>query len=467
MGRTYAEGLALVIEAIFIYVGVFVLFYLFLIALLQFARKEIQKPKPGLKEDQFVKDYGYSYDYTFVFKVYDEVGLVVSVGSSSLTNYQKKFSLRSIVSLLQNAKLQCKLFYSCQRDEIYVKIRADPARLKSEAQRTNYRLLLDPEKLRAKAAYGKKVGGGSKEWKWKPIIITDHYRQCSFKPFDHIYAEYTPEVDVDGDDLYQQYPALNDRKHIFRNVDRIKLIISIIEAKTNVTPPGAGLNIRELVVNKVLLAAFPLQDYDQLDQLQKRWLKIHAPPWKQPVDEIRNYFGERIGFYFRYLQHYVEMLMWPALLGMITFLVKVFYFTDESFLMPYFTCYMVIWSTFYIESWKRKQSTMAMKWGTTGIEETERDRPLFKGTQINSPIDGKKMVYFDKSKKSQRVGFALSLVATLILLVIGVVGSIYFLQYILQQPENSSRVKIPYINLNITPFVSAILSAVSIMVSEQ
>lgn len=37
------------------------------------------------------------------------------------------------------------------------------------------------------------------------------------------------------------------------------------------------------------------------------------------LDEIKDYFGERIGLYFAYLQHYVEALMVPAFFGLITY----------------------------------------------------------------------------------------------------------------------------------------------------
>jgi hypothetical protein len=36
-------------------------------------------------------------------------------------------------------------------------------------------------------------------------------------------------------------------------------------------------------------------------------------------DEIKDYFGHRIGLYFLYLQHYVTLLIVPAFLGFITF----------------------------------------------------------------------------------------------------------------------------------------------------
>jgi hypothetical protein len=85
------------------------------------------------------------------------------------------------------------------------------------------------------------------------------------------------------------------------------------------------------------------------------------------IDEIKDYFGERIGLYFAYLQHYVEALMVPALFGLITYasmcspythsysyvqplipflnIVRVYEDNPESVLQPYFTAFMVIWST--------------------------------------------------------------------------------------------------------------------------
>lgn len=93
-----------------------------------------------------------------------------------------------------------------------------------------------------------------------------------------------------------------------------------MQGKLSSSPPGAGLNISKLIASKAVLAAFPLHDYEELKSLQLRWLNLYDPPWKQPINEIKNYFGERIALYFLYLQHYVEYLIVPAFLGAITFI---------------------------------------------------------------------------------------------------------------------------------------------------
>ena len=39
--------------------------------------------------------------------------------------------------------------------------------------------------------------------------------------------------------------------------------------------------------------------------------------------------------------------------------------------------FMGLWATFFIETWKRKESRHAMEWGTIGFEDVERDRPEY------------------------------------------------------------------------------------------
>lgn len=122
----------------------------------------------------------------------------------------------------------------------------------------------------------------------------------------------------------------------------MKLILSILAART--TENGAGLKLGEMIDKKVILAAMPLHDYDDLKLLQRKWLKLFAYPWHQPIgtlrppylelgtlmyymvykDDVKDYFGERVGLYFLYLQHYVTLLIIPGILGLITYIGKIY-----------------------------------------------------------------------------------------------------------------------------------------------
>ena len=103
---------------------------------------------------------------------------------------------------------------------------------------------------------------------------------------------------------------------------------------------------------------------------------------------------------------------------------------------------MFIGCRLFVEYWKRKQYTVAMTWGVigwfinicivlliisiiittltiscyfipfrccflswlhcTGFEDSEQDRPQFKGKRITSPIDGRDMTYFEVKDKNRK-----------------------------------------------------------------
>ena len=204
------------LQDVLVYIGIIALFFLFLKKLLQYAKDAIEKEEFFTNEDDdFYKKYGYTYEYVFVFPVYDE--------DEILEDDKMQFSVNNVYQRLKDAQLDVKCFYSCQRDEVYIKVRVSPDRLKQEASRINYRLLLNSDRLKGKLTVGKKKNG---EWIWRPIIITDFYQISSFNPYEHIYASYDDNAANEG--LYQEYPAYNECKHIFKSVDRCKEFRSLV-----------------------------------------------------------------------------------------------------------------------------------------------------------------------------------------------------------------------------------------------
>ncbi len=204
------------LQDVLVYIGIIALFFLFLKKLLQYAKDAIEKEEFFTNEDDdFYKKYGYTYEYVFVFPVYDE--------DEILEDDKMLFSVNHVYQRLKDAQLDVKCFYSCQRDEVYIKVRVSPDRLKQEASRINYRLLLNSDRLKGKLTVGKKKNG---EWIWRPIIITDFYQISSFNPYEHIYASYDDNAANEG--LYQEYPAYNECKHIFKSVDRCKEFRSLV-----------------------------------------------------------------------------------------------------------------------------------------------------------------------------------------------------------------------------------------------
>jgi hypothetical protein len=99
-------------------------------------------------------------------------------------------------------------------------------------------------------------------------------------------TNYSPSVDDD---------SVISEAAIFRGVDRLKLINQIISYHG---VGGCYLDPAQLMKDDCILAYSPLHDMVELRELEAKWLTFLDFPWNQPTDQIKDYFGEKIGLYF-------------------------------------------------------------------------------------------------------------------------------------------------------------------------
>jgi hypothetical protein len=71
--------------------------------------------------------------------------------------------------------------------------------------------------------------------------------------------------------------------HTHTHTNRIKLILSILEARASDTPPGCDITIKDLAHHECVMAAFPIHEFEELKKLTLKWLTLFSPPWKQPI----------------------------------------------------------------------------------------------------------------------------------------------------------------------------------------
>ncbi|KAK3592615.1 hypothetical protein CHS0354_008152 [Potamilus streckersoni] len=159
----------------------------------------------------------------------------------------------------------------------------------------------------------------------------------------------------------------------------------------------------------------------------------------QPLDHIRDYYGEKIGLYFAWLGFYTQMLVPASIMGLIIFIYGIAIMGDSypsieicdpklnitmcplcDFQCPYwklqeacshatasrifdnnatlfFAIFMSLWGTLFLEFWKRKQAVIQYKWDMIDfIKEEEPPRPEYLAkladtakTKVN-PITGLK-----------------------------------------------------------------------------
>lgn len=367
--------------------------------------------------DPFRSTNGYSWDYVFVFKVHPV--------SEKLTAVQEEKSLKFVLHRLSDAGLQTKMFFSVQSDEIYCKIRCPLKRLLKEADRIDYVLNLDPMMLAGTLQAGKMRGPVEKQW--KPVIVpnkTAHDPFLTFEPYDFIFCQYRSSGMPDG--IYKTWA--NDT--VLRGVDRLKLIVSLIAAR--LSQGGAFLDIQRLISDKCLLGYFPLHDAVELRELEGKWLRVLQWPWKQDVESVKNYFGEKIGLYFTWLGHYTTWLIYASLLGFIAWIgVAANNNNPSAPIIPYFCAGIAVWSTMFLEYWKRKEKTIALQWGMVGFEDDEQSRPEYQGDSVRSPVDGSPMLFFHHHEYLYRLGVSSMVVFVLVVAVLGVIAGIFVLRIVL------------------------------------
>ena len=99
----------------------------------------------------------------------------------------------------------------------------------------------------------------------------------------------------------------------------------------------------------------------------------------EPINLIADYYGEKYALFFAFFFHHVSWMIVPAVFGTaitIMHLVKgaqameegdwflTSYLKQTDTVVNYFYIMLIaLWSTFYVESWKRKQATISYLWG--------------------------------------------------------------------------------------------------------
>ncbi|XP_040924081.1 anoctamin-8 isoform X2 [Betta splendens] len=158
--------------------------------------------------------------------------------------------------------------------------------------------------------------------------------------------------------------------------------------------------IPELVARGVIHQMFPLHEQRILNQLMTSW--VQAVCEKQPLDDICDYFGVKIGLYFAWLGFYTNSMLYPAVIGFLLWILAEADQTSQDICCVVFALFNVVWATLFLERWKRREAELAYRWGTldTPAESLEEPRPQFRGVKRCSPITGCEEFYYPPWKRA-------------------------------------------------------------------
>ncbi|KAM6968229.1 anoctamin-10 [Aplochiton taeniatus] len=187
----------------------------------------------------------------------------------------------------------------------------------------------------------------------------------------------------------------------------IKHELDTLRAKEEVNVPGCpqaklypGKSIvRRLQSKGILVQVFPLHDSEELKRLSFSWYKKIKLSF-QPLDDIRNYFGEGLSLYFGFLEYFTLALMPMALIG-----VPYYLFDWEDYdKYVLFAVFNLVWCTVILEVWKRTSASLAYSWGTLSRKKAfEEPRPGFHGVLGFNPVTGRQEPLYPNFQRQLRV----------------------------------------------------------------
>ncbi|OAX80467.1 hypothetical protein ACJ72_05202 [Emergomyces africanus] len=204
---------------------------------------------------------------------------------------------------------------------------------------------------------------------------------------------------------------------------------------------------------------FPLHD----KLLNKTWIKSWTGKTfltADDLDQIRNHHGEKIGFYFAFLQSYFSFLIFPAAFGVACW-VLLGHFSITYAIANCLSC--VVFS----EMWKRQESDLRIRWQVKNVSEIRTKRREFKYLSKSvDPATGEESLVFPATTRLGRqllqVPFAIVAILALGTLIATCFGIEIFISEVYAGPFKSYLVFIPTILLSLfVPTISAILTNIA------
>lgn len=176
--------------------------------------------------------------------------------------------------------------------------------------------------------------------------------------------------------------SLEEGNPYFCPSDRILIIFATLQSKETW---GCDLDIERLVYKKKVLQAFAVHSKPEQSQLTKdvvydRWWD---PTWTPPFKKMKDYLGARVTLYFCFLSYYAKFLLPISIISIPAFVVtRVF---DNELVIAALRCVfgisVVLWTTIFLERWKRRNAIINIEWGLNDYHEDTSDdtRPQFQG----------------------------------------------------------------------------------------
>eukprot|EP01054_Gregarina_sp_Poly1_P006125 Gregarina_sp_Poly_1__6124@NODE_3234_length_1251_cov_142_103885_g241_i2_p1_GENE_NODE_3234_length_1251_cov_142_103885_g241_i2NODE_3234_length_1251_cov_142_103885_g241_i2_p1_ORF_typecomplete_len346_score33_78Anoctamin/PF04547_12/6e20Anoct_dimer/PF16178_5/0_06_NODE_3234_length_1251_cov_142_103885_g241_i21111148 len=172
----------------------------------------------------------------------------------------------------------------------------------------------------------------------------------------------------------------------------------------------------------------------------KRKLKILGQKWSswnrlftaQPLDDIRDYFGEEIALYFAWVQEFKNSLFFPVTAGLLFYIMRSIWSQNRSLDRSWVNLARVglsvtttTWCAWFNQRWEFVQELYALRWGSSKLDSAITRRHERQGYRADvfkkDPVNPERLIkWYSNSKwKARRVlSDSISLVCLLIAVVV-------------------------------------------------
>lgn len=235
--------------------------------------------------------------------------------------------------------------------------------------------------------------------------------------------------------------------------ERLRLVYLLITKSKD--EGGAGINPKKGEWENVE-SIFPLHDH----AWNKEWIKDLTSKYflnAKDLEDVKNRFGEKIAFYFAFMQSYFLFLTFPAAFGFCAWVLLGGY-------SPVYAIINSLWTITFVEYWKKQQSDLAVQWGVRGVSKIQHPSPDFKHEHTaQDPITGEQVRVYSPLKRLSRqllqVPFALAAATILGGLIATCFGIEIFISEVYDGPFKSYLTFLPTIILTtVMPTLSALLT---------
>lgn len=144
-----------------------------------------------------------------------------------------------------------------------------------------------------------------------------------------------------------------------------------------------------------MTASFPAQATPVNGKMLRRFA---ASTTLQPgdLDEIRAVFGEKVAFYYAFIQSYSMFLLVPSAVGVLSYLGLRSY-------SPLFSVLIGLWGIIFVEYWRRQETDLSLRWDVKGANTLKVDRPQYVWDEEHKdPITGEVERNFSTRKRLSR-----------------------------------------------------------------